>query len=81
MNRELLQEAPPLPFMLRGWRAGFLAVFLIALLARVPFFATHHIQEDAYITFRSAFHLADAGDYFSISESMIPASPASSTDR
>jgi len=39
--------------------AAVLAQFAI----RLPFYATHHIQEDAYITFRSAFRWADAGDY------------------
>lgn len=43
----------------QGW--GLLFVALVA--ARIPFYLTHHIQEDAYITFRTAFHLADFGTY------------------
>jgi hypothetical protein len=48
---------------IRRWYIAFSVLFLLTLLARIPFYATHHIQEDAYITFRSAFHLADYGDY------------------
>ncbi len=44
---------------LQNW--GLLFVFLVAV--RIPFCLTHHIQEDAYITFRTAFHLADFGTY------------------
>jgi hypothetical protein len=44
-----------------GWLYAIAAVAQFAL--RLPFYATHHIQEDAYITFRSAFRWADAGDY------------------
>lgn len=47
----------------RLFKRLFLLAFVIAVLVRIPFYATHHIQEDAYITFRSAFHLADSGDY------------------
>lgn len=63
MTLESVAEAPPSTFTVRSWRTAFWAVFLLALLARIPFYATHHIQEDAYITFRSAFHLADFGSY------------------
>jgi hypothetical protein len=63
MTLKTLAEAPPATSRTRAWRIAFLAVFLLALLARIPFYATHHIQEDAYITFRSAFHLADFGQY------------------
>jgi hypothetical protein len=47
----------------RNWHIAFGLLFLLAFLARIPFYATHHIQEDAYITFRAAFHLADFGQY------------------
>ncbi|MGC2163676.1 MAG: hypothetical protein WA634_17340 [Silvibacterium sp.] len=47
----------------RRWYIALAALFLFALLARIPFYATHHIQEDAFITFRSAYHLADFGKY------------------
>lgn len=47
----------------RRWPILFTAIFLVAFLARLPYYATHHVQEDAYITFRAAFHLADHGDY------------------
>jgi hypothetical protein len=47
----------------RALKIAFCLTFLFALVLRIPFYATHHIQEDAYITFRAAFHLADAGDY------------------
>ena len=30
---------------------------------RIPFVVIHHVQEDAYITFRTARHLADQGDF------------------
>lgn len=48
---------------IRRWQIAFYLLFLGAFLARFPFYATHHIMEDAYITFRSAFHLADFGKY------------------
>ncbi len=38
-------------------------VFLILLVARVPFYLTHHVQEDAYITLRCAKNLAETGVY------------------
>ena len=56
-------QAAPSESVERRWRITFLVSFLLALLARIPFYATHHIQEDAYITFRSAFNLADLHDY------------------
>ncbi|MBP8998424.1 MAG: hypothetical protein KBG10_09100, partial [Anaerolineaceae bacterium] len=37
----------------------FLALFLV----RVPFFLTHHVQEDAYISLRCAENLAESGVY------------------
>lgn len=41
------------------------------VLVRVPFLLTQHVQEDAYITFRTARHLADHGDYsFNLGESV-----------
>src|SRR6185437_7151595 len=57
----LAEEVPPSTSHVRNWQLAFAVLFLLALLARIPFYATHHIQEDAYITFRSAFHLADYG--------------------
>jgi hypothetical protein len=38
-------------------------VLLIIALIRIPFLVLHPIQEDAYITFRSARHLAEYGDF------------------
>ncbi len=43
------------------WPA-WLVLLLIALI-RIPFLITHALQEDAYITFRSARHLAEYGDF------------------
>lgn len=63
MNTATIQSDAPLKSARHRWRATFWIVILVALLVRIPFYATHHIQEDAYITFRSAFHLADLGDY------------------
>src|SRR5690242_5157588 len=63
MTLRTLAEAPSATSRSRNWRITFPALFLLALLARIPFYATHHIQEDAYITLRSAFHLADCGQY------------------
>ena len=59
----LAEEVPPSTSHVRNWQLAFAILFLLALLARIPFYVTHHIQEDAYITFRSAFHLADYGQY------------------
>jgi hypothetical protein len=39
-----------------------LLVLLVILVARIPFLLIHPLQEDAYITLRSARHLAEAGD-------------------
>jgi hypothetical protein len=36
-------------------------ITLAFLIYMVPYYLTHAIQEDSYITFRSAFHLADHG--------------------
>jgi hypothetical protein len=44
-------------------RWAYTAAILVQFAIRLPFYATHHIQEDAYITFRSAFRWADSGDY------------------
>jgi len=38
-------------------------IFLALVLVRIPFYLTHHIQEDAYITLRCAENLADTGIY------------------
>ena len=43
-------------------RRFFVVTFLL-LAIRIPFLFTHLIQEDAYITFRTAFHLADYGSF------------------
>lgn len=40
-------------------REGWLVVLLVLL--RLPFFWTEHLQEDAFIAFRTAFNLADHG--------------------
>ncbi|MFZ0663111.1 MAG: hypothetical protein WAM66_10500 [Acidobacteriaceae bacterium] len=63
MTLEATKELPPAMSSSRNQRLAFVIVFLLALLARIPFYATHHVQEDAYITIRSAFHLADFGQY------------------
>jgi hypothetical protein len=42
-----------------GW--ALIAGALVAL--RAPFWWTEHFQEDAFITFRTAFNLADHGEY------------------
>ncbi|MGB7836360.1 MAG: hypothetical protein WBL84_29590 [Xanthobacteraceae bacterium] len=50
-------------------RTTFWGLFLALVLVRVPYFLTHHIQEDAYIAFRTAFNLADHGVYsFNVDE-------------
>lgn len=38
-------------------------VLLVILLLRVPFILIHHLQEDAFITFRTARNLAEHGDF------------------
>ncbi len=38
-------------------------IFLALVLIRIPFYLTHHIQEDAYITLRCAKNLAETGIY------------------
>jgi len=38
-------------------------LFLLLLALRVPFYFTHHIQEDAYISLRDAESLVQSGDY------------------
>lgn len=50
-------------------RTTFWGLFLALVLVRVLYFLTHHIQEDAYIAFRTAFNLADHGVYsFNVDE-------------
>lgn len=47
-----------------------LVIFVALVAARIPFLLTGHAQEDAYITFRTAFNLADRGLYsFNLDES------------
>lgn len=41
----------------------FVFLFLALFLVRVPFFLTHHVQEDAYISLRCAENLAETGVY------------------
>ena len=38
-------------------------VLLVIALVRIPFLLIHPLQEDAYITFRAARHLAENGDF------------------
>lgn len=38
-------------------------ILLLLFLVRIPFLLIHHVQEDAYITFRTARHLAEHGDF------------------
>ncbi len=40
-----------------------LIVFVLLLLLRVPFYLTHHVQEDAYISLRCAGNLVETGVY------------------
>jgi hypothetical protein len=49
----------------RSFRAAWasLLVFAIVILVRIPFILIHHVQEDAFITFRTARHLAEQGDF------------------
>jgi len=44
-------------------RVMLLIIGVILLLARVPFYLTHHIQEGAFLVFRTALNLADHGSY------------------
>jgi hypothetical protein len=44
-----------------GARTWLIVLFLF--LVRIPFLLIHHVQEDAYITFRTARHLAEQGDF------------------
>src|SRR5580692_9113543 len=39
------------------------AIFVMLVLVRVPFFLTHHVQEDAYISWRCARNFANTGVY------------------
>src|ERR1700759_1110140 len=38
-------------------------IFVVIVLVRIPFLLIHPLQEDAYITFRAARHLAEYGDF------------------
>lgn len=41
----------------------FLIVFALLFLVRLPFYFTHHVQEDAYISLRCAENLVETGVY------------------
>ncbi len=41
----------------------FVIIFALLLLLRVPFYFTHHVQEDAYISLRCAENLVESGVY------------------
>jgi len=41
----------------------FILIFLALISIRIPFYLTEHIQEDAYIFFRTAKSLAETGVY------------------
>src|ERR1700752_1777545 len=45
----------------RAWPAWLVLVLIV--LVRIPFLLVHPLQEDAYITFRAAQHLAEYGDF------------------
>ena len=45
----------------RAWPAWLVLVLIV--LVRIPFLLVHPLQEDAYITFRAARHLAEYGDF------------------
>ncbi len=53
--------------MIRVWNQRpllrFAALFLLLLAIRLPFYFTHHVQEDAYISLRCAENLAETGVY------------------
>src|ERR1700722_4225766 len=49
------------PQQASAWPAWL--VFAVIVLIRIPFLVVHPLQEDAYITFRSARHLAEYGDF------------------
>jgi len=59
----LMPAAPTAPASNQIPRWACISAIVAQFAFRLPFFATHHIQEDAYITFRSAFRWADIGDY------------------
>ena len=42
--------------------ASLCGLLLLILILHLPFLIIHHVQEDAYITFRTARHLAEHGD-------------------
>ncbi len=44
-------------------RIRLLLIGAILLAARIPFYLTHHIQEGAFLIFRTALNLADHGSY------------------
>jgi hypothetical protein len=50
-----------------------LLTFTLLLLLRIPYLLTHHVQEDSYITFRTAFNLADNGIFSFNLDEHIPA--------
>ena len=59
ISRPLQPAIDPQPLS-KAWLFGLL---IFILLLHIPFLLIHHVQEDAYITFRTARHLAEHGDY------------------
>ena len=54
------EPLPGQPEQAGAWPAWL--VFAVIVLIRIPFLLIHPLQEDAYITFRSARHLAEYGE-------------------
>ncbi len=62
-------------FLIRKWftsnQTRFYTLFLMLMALRLPFYFTRHVQEDAYISLRSAVNLALTGVYgFNAGESV-----------
>jgi hypothetical protein len=52
---------PEPPRQTSAWPAWL--IFALIVVVRIPFLLVHPLQEDAYITFRAARHLAEYGDF------------------
>jgi hypothetical protein len=55
------ERTPDPPRQTSAWSAWLIFAFIVLL--RIPFLLIHPLQEDAYITFRTARHLAEYGDF------------------
>jgi hypothetical protein len=67
VTQTLIDERTPLRDLNGGSQPAaaskFWFILLVLFLVRIPFLLIHHLQEDAYITFRTARHLAEQGDF------------------